>query len=227
MTFSTEQFEVLANSLRIFPERLSQLEYYMNVAKDPEEGIANIEVAFRDVLNQFYGMMETLKSAGAIKSLYENPPITSLLCLRHSIQHNSGKVRNIFRDLLIYRMNIVPVQVVYSKSDNDRGRSPFLVSITWYETAVKSSNYSKKWDEIAAFLNLNSFKNEAFAKHLDWDHVYIDATSVITEATSRLCKTFKAHFSPSGFDSDVYYDHFCKVAPLDMQDAELRLLNSD
>lgn len=80
MSLPTEQFEILSNSLRIFPERIYQLDYFIKDAKDPEEGIANIEVAFRDVLNQIYGMMGCLKDSGIINTLYEYPSITSLLC---------------------------------------------------------------------------------------------------------------------------------------------------
>lgn len=226
MSLPTDQFEILANSLRIFPERIYQLDYFINDANDPEEGIANIEVAFRDVLNQIYGMMGCLKDSGIINTLYEYPSITSLLCLRHPLQHNSGKVRNLFRDIILNRLPIVPVQIEYSASDYDRGRCPFPISITWYETSVRNSNYSKKWSEISNYLNLEILKHQAKAEHLDWDHVYIDATSLITEAASNLCKTFKEHFSPSGYDSEVYCDHFCKVASLDMQDAKLKQLDS-
>ncbi|TGU71636.1 hypothetical protein E4633_15120 [Geomonas terrae] len=218
MNLPSEQFEVLANSLRIFPERILQLGYYVNEVRDPEEGIANIEAAFRDVLNQFYGMMGTLKDSGATQSLYEHTAITTLLCLRHSVQHHSGNVRNMFRDVILNRMDIKLVQIEYGASDKDRGRCPFPVSITWYEDSVMHSNYAKKWAEIARFLNLIELQRQARNQSIPWDNIYVDATSIITEAVATLCKLYSGHFSPSGYDSRVYYGHFINVEPLNMSD---------
>ena len=221
MSTPNEQFEILANSLRIFPERIIHLSYYVDQVKDPEEGISNIESAFRDVLNQFYGMMSALKEGNLISSLYEHTAITSLLCLRHVVQHHSGIVRNLFRDVILNKTTFEPFQIEYSTSDKERGRGPFPISVTWYEETIKKSNYANKWNKIEQYWNLKTLKQEAKLLSIPWDNVYVDATSLITEAVYELCKEYKEHFSPSGYDSEVYYEHFCNVRPFNKGDFAL------
>lgn len=221
MSICNEQFEVLSNSLRIFPERILALNYYLFTVNDPEEGISNIESAFRDVLNQFYGMMCSLKDNGHISSLYEHDAITSLLCMRHAVQHRSGAIKNKFRDFILNNDLSVFFQIEYSTSDKSRGRNPFPVSITWFEDKIKNSNYSNKWDKISKYWQLESIKKVAGFRNIDWKNVYIDATSLITEAVRVLCREYKEFFSPMGFDSKVYFDHFAVVMPLDKEDFEL------
>ena len=57
MSSPSEQFDVLSNALRVFPEEILRLNYFINKVNDPEEGISNIEIACVNVFNQLYGMM--------------------------------------------------------------------------------------------------------------------------------------------------------------------------
>ena len=218
---SIEQFEVLSNALRILPERVFQISYYVNEVNDPEEGIANIESAYRNVLNQIYGMMCALKDDGYISSIYEDTAITTILCLRHAMQHLSGKIRNCLRDLILESKPIMPIEIVYSASNEDIGRCPFFISATWVESGIKSSNYANKWPKIADYWQLEKLQKEVASNDKDWDSVYFDGTSLVMEAMSHLVKKYGKYFSPSGFDSNVYYEHFNKVSSLDREDCAI------
>ena len=45
MNSPSEQFDVLSNALRVFPEEIFRLNYFIGKVNDPEEGISNIEIA--------------------------------------------------------------------------------------------------------------------------------------------------------------------------------------
>lgn len=218
---SIEQFEVLSNALRIFPEQVFQLNYYVEKVNDPEEGIANIESAYRNVLNQVYGMMCALKDDGHINSLYEDTALTTVLCLRHAMQHLSGKIRNCLRDLILEKKVITPIEIKYSASDEDMGRCPFLISVCWVENGIKASNYSNKLPKISEYWQLEKLRKDIESNNKCWDSVYLDGTSLVTEAMSSLVKKYGKHFSPSGFDSNVYYKHFNQVDSLNRLDCAI------
>ena len=52
MTKINEQFDVLSNTLRLLPEEISRLDYFIRKIDDPEEGISNVEVACVYVLKK-------------------------------------------------------------------------------------------------------------------------------------------------------------------------------
>ena len=221
MNTCSDQFEVLSNALRIFPERLVSIKYFIVEVNDPEEGIANIESAFRDVLNQFYGMMCALKESGNITGLYEHIEITSLLCLRHAVQHKSGKVKNQLRDLILDGHNEEVFLIEYSTSDADRLRGPFPINLNWVEESIKSSNYASKWAKISEYWNLNSIIEEAKTHNINLNNIYIDGTNLISEAVCTLQSKYGQFYSPIGYDSKVYYKHFANIVPYNKNDFAL------
>lgn len=213
-----EQFDVLSNALRIFPERVLQLRYYALEVNDPEEGISNIESAFREVLNQFYGMVGALKDQGVIKTLYCHESFNTLLCLRHSIQHGSGRIKNLLRETIIDKKSLKFSEIIYNASNTEMTRVLFLINATWFESGIKSGNYPNKWEGISTYWNLENIKKEIIKNNESWETAYIDITSLIIEAMRVLVSTYGQHFSASGDDSKVYYRHFQEVAPIDSLD---------
>ena len=79
---SSEQFDVLSNTLRVLPEDIFRLSYSVNKVNDPEEGITNIEIACVNVFNQIYGMMCSLKDEGFTNTIYQHDAIATVLCIR-------------------------------------------------------------------------------------------------------------------------------------------------
>ncbi len=216
-----EQFEVLSNALRIFPERVMTLKYYVEEVNDPEEGISNIESAFRDVLNQFYGMVGVLKEEGIISSLYVHESFNTLLCLRHALQHGSGKVKNMFRDVILNQQLFEIAEVKYSSSNSDIGRCPYLISAEWLEHGVKASNYANKWNGIDSYWCISELKSEVEAKDKQWSHVYLDGTILVAQAMGELVKFYGNHITGTGFDSRTYLEHFNVMINIDSSDREI------
>jgi len=221
MNACSDQFEVLSNALRIYPERLISLKYYIFEVNDPEEGIANVESAFRDILNQFYGMMCTLKDNGNIDGLYKHTEITTFLCLRHAVQHKSGKIKNKLREFHLDKDQRNTVLIEYSTSDKDRIRAPFPIHLNWIEEAIKSTNYASKWNQISEYWNFDIIKKKAKSQSINLNDIYIDGSVLITEAVRTLFTEYSKFFSPSGYDSNVYYDHFAKIKAYDAKDFAL------
>ncbi|EGQ7944468.1 hypothetical protein G8G17_003369 [Vibrio cholerae] len=216
-----EQFEVLSNALRIFPERVMTLRYYLEEVNDPEEGISNIESAFRDVLNQFYGMVGVLKEEGIIPSLYVHDSFNTLLCLRHALQHGTGKVKNLFRDVILNQQSFEIAEVKYSASNSDIGRCPYLISAEWLENGVKASNYANKWQGIDSLWNISAIKSDVKSKGKQWSHVYLDGTILIAQAMSELVKLYGRNIKGTGFDSGIYLEHFKVMVNIDSDDREI------
>src|SRR4051812_32678261 len=92
MSKLSEQFDVLSNTLRLLPEELLRLQYFVQEISKPEEGISNVEIACVNVFNNVYGIMCSIKDCGAVSSIYGHDAITTLLCIRHILQHQSGRL---------------------------------------------------------------------------------------------------------------------------------------
>lgn len=79
MSKLNDQFDVLSNTLRLLPEEIMRLGYFINEINEPEEGISNVEVACVNVFNNIYVMMCALKDEKVVSSIYEHDAITTIL----------------------------------------------------------------------------------------------------------------------------------------------------
>ncbi len=214
---SSEQFDVLSNTLRVLPEEVLRLNYFIKKIDEAEEGISNIEVACVNVLNQIYGMMCSLKDDKKIESIYEYDAINTALCIRHVLQHQSGRIKNNLRDALKKQVNNKPVVFQYK----DTTDFPFLVNINWLQESIKNSNNSKRLASINSYWNLDEIKNKIEAQSYSWDSTYMSIMAIITEAVRQIRVNYGEHFSPSGFDSGVYYDHFNSIPEVNTNKYEI------
>jgi hypothetical protein len=208
---SIEQFDVLSNTLRVLPEEAFRLSYFLKEINEPEEGISNIEIACVNVFNQIYGMMCSLKEDGHISSIYDSDAITTILCIRHVLQHQSGRIRNNLRDTLNKRIKKIPVLVQFNTAGDD---FPFFINIDWIQTSIKTSNNAKKLPLINAYWNLDKIKMDVEKSSNLWESSYICVMPIITEAIRQIVMHYGGNFTPSGYDSQVYYDHFSNMPPV-------------
>lgn len=213
----SEQFDVLSNALRVFPEEIYRLNYFINEVNDPEEGISNIEIACVNVLNQLYGMMCALKESKHIASIYEHDAITTLLCIRHVLQHKAGRIKNNLRDTFNKQDKKVAL-VNYSASDADVMPGPFYISASWLQDGIENSNNAHRLPAITSYLNLDKICADLEKLSLSLNETYLCTLPLITEAVRQLCMNYGNHFKPTGFDSDVYYAHFLEINPINTQD---------
>ncbi len=216
----SEQFDVLSNALRIFPEEIYRLNYFFHEVHDPEEGISNIEIACVNVFNQLYGMMCTLKDNGHINSIYEHDAITTILCIRHVLQHKGGRIKNNLRDSLNKQISKKVALIDYSASDSDI----FCINASWFQTGIQESNNAHRLSAINSYLRLERIQIDLEKLAIPLTDSYFCIFPLITEAVRQLCINYSSHFSPAGFDSDVYYSHFLEIDPISTDDYLIKIV---
>lgn len=214
----SEQFDVLSNSLRVLPEEILRLNYFIHEVNDPEEGISNIEIACVNVFNQLYGMMCTLKDNGCISSIYESDAIETILCIRHVLQHQGGRIKNNLRDALKARKRKNFALVNYGASDTGIIAMPFYISASWLLDGIQSSNNAKRLPSIKSYLKIEKIKADLDGLSIALADTYLGIMPLIAEAMRQICTNYGSHFEPVGFDSEVYYSHFRIVNPINTSD---------
>lgn len=219
MSKLNEQFDVLSNTLRLLPEEIVRLNYFINEIGEPEEGISNVEVACLNVFNNIYGFMCTLEDSGAISSKYEHDAISTILCIRHILQHQSGRLKNNLRDTWSRSMPGAPSLIKYNVSDPKIPDAPFYINVAWFQEGIANSNNARKLAKINAFLKLDAIKQQIDASpHGTWAATYVCAMTLITEAVRMIVAEYGSLIAATGYDSKVYLDHFTSISPIDTGD---------
>ena len=218
MSNSSEQFDVLSNALRVLPEEILRLNYFLKEVNDPEEGISNIEIACVNVFNQLYGMMCALKDDGHTNSIYEHRAITTILCMRHVLQHKAGRIKNNLRDAFRKEVPKNSALINYSASDDKVVVVPFYISTSWLQDGIQNSNNSNRLPLINSYLNLELIEIDLGKLATPLGHSYLSIMPLITEAVRQLCVSYGEFFKPTGFDSEVYYTHFLNINEINTQD---------
>ena len=220
MSKLNEQFDVLSNTLRLLPEALLQLDYFIRQIKEAEEGISNVEAACVNVFNNIYGTMCVLKDEGIAASIYEHDAITTILCIRHILQHQSGRIKNNLRDAWTKSILGVPSLIRYNVSDPSMPDAPLYINIAWFQDGItKNEKISKRLPRINAFWKLETIKKQVEASsHSSWNATYICAMTLISEAVRKIVTEYGEHFSPTGYDSKVYLDHFKDIKAINTDD---------
>lgn len=214
-----EQFDVLSNTMRILPEEIVRLGYFINEINEPEEGISNVEVACVNVFNNIYGMMCVLKDEGAILSLYDHDALTTILCIRHILQHQSGRLKNNLRDAWSRNIKGEPVLIKYNVSDPGMADPLLYINVVWFQEGIAKSNNAKKLHAINKFLNLEAIKQKVDAlTYGSWTATYVCVMALITEAVRKIVTEYGSVISASGYDSNVYLECFKKVNAINTED---------
>lgn len=220
MTKLHEQFDVLSNALRVRPEEMLRLNYFIKEIDEPEEGISNVEIACVNVFNNIYGLMCILKEKGATTSIYEHDAITTILCIRHVLQHQSGRLKNCLRDAWSKTMVGPPALIKYNVSDPYMLDQPLYIGIDWFQRGIASNDkISKKLAKINAFWNLERIRQQIQESPRGvWVATYVCAMTLITEAVRTIVTEYGHLLSASGYDSKVYLQHFQEVNAVDTND---------
>ena len=219
MSKLSEQFDVLSNTLRLLPEELLRLKYFIQEINEPEEGISNVEIACVNVFNNVYGVMCSIKEGGAASSIYGHDAINTILCIRHILQHQSGRLKNNLRDAWSRKIDGAPALIKYSVSDPDMPDPPFYINVKWFQDGIAKSNNSQRLPKINAFWKLDAIKSQVEASsHSSWAATYVCAMTLITEAVRTIVAEYGHLMSAAGFDSDVYLEHFRLIKPVNTSD---------
>lgn len=219
MSKISEQFDVLSNTLRLLPEELVRLKYLIQEVNEPEEGISNVEVACVNVFNNVYGVMCAIKDSGATSSIYNHDAVSTILCIRHILQHQSGRLKNNLRDIWSRSIDGMPALIKYSVSDPDMPDPPFYINVAWFQNGIAKSNNSQRLPKINAFWKLDAIKKQVEASHYgSWSATYVCAMVLITEAVRTIVAEYGHLMSAAGYDSNVYLEHFRTVKPIDTDD---------
>lgn len=220
MSKLNEQFDVLSNALRVLPEELLRLNYFIREIGEPEEGISNVELACVNTFNGIYGMMLALKEEGATNSIYEHDAISTALCIRHVLAHQSGRLKNNLRDAWLKSISASPMLIKYNLSAPALLESPLYINVAWFQDGIaKNAKISKRLTTINAFWKLDTIKQEVEAlSHSNWASTYVCAMTLITEAVRKLVTEYGHLIVASGYDSKVYLEHFNSVEAVNTSD---------
>jgi hypothetical protein len=219
MSKLSEQFDVLSNTLRLLPEELLRLKYFVQEINEPEEGISNVEVACVNVFNNVYGIMCSIKGSGAISSIYGHDAISTILCIRHILQHQSGRLKNNLRDAWSRSIDGTSALIKYSVSDPDMPDPPFYINVAWFQEGIGKSNNSQRLPRINAFWRFDAIKQQVEASpHANWAATYVCAMTLITEAVRTIVAEYGHLLTAAGYDSNVYLEHFKTIKPIDTDD---------
>lgn len=215
-----EQFDVLSNTLRLLPEEILRLNYYLRTINEPEEGIGNVEVACVNVFNQIYGMMCILKDEGAAASIYEHDSITTILCIRHVLQHQSGRLKNNLRDAWSNSISGTPALIKYNISDHWMPDSPLYINVAWFQDGIaRNEKISKRLAKINAFWKFDTIKQQVeSSSNCNWAATYVCAMALITEAVRKIVIEYGDVILAAGYDSKVYLEHFKSINAIDAED---------
>lgn len=225
MSKLNEQFDVLSNALRLLPEELLRLKYFTREINEPEEGICNIEAACINVFNNIYGIMCALKDDGAFTSMYEHDAITTILCIRHVLQHQPGRLKNNLRDAWSQSITGAAALIMYSVSDPDMPDSPFYINVAWFQDGIAKSNNAKRLAGINSFWKLDAIKQRLEAtSDGGWTNAYVCATTLITESVRKIVAEYGHLISAAGYDSNVYLKHFKTIKAVDPGDYGIQTL---
>jgi hypothetical protein len=219
MSKLNDQFDVLSNTLRLLPEETMRLGYFIDEINEPEEGISNVEVACVNVFNNIYGVMCALKDEDVVSSIYEHHAITTILCIRHILQHQSGRLKNNLRDAWSKNIQGAPVLIKYNVSDPRMSDPPLYISVNWFQEGISNSNNAKRLPTINKFWNLGAIKQKVDASsHGCWESTYVCIMALITEAVRKIVTEYGSAIAASGYDSNVYLDHFKNVNAINTED---------
>lgn len=210
-----EQFDVLSNTLRVFPEEVMRLNYFINELNDPEEGIGNIEIACLNVFNNIYGLMCALKEEGATASIYEHDAITTALCIRHILQHQSGRLGNNLRDAFTKQIKGTAILVKYNVSNPDVADQPFFINLSWLQEGISNSNNAKRLEKINKFWNFPTIRKHVEASGIgNWRSTYVCSMSLIKEAVRTIFAEYSEYLTVTSYDSKIYFNYFKSVKPV-------------
>lgn len=216
------QFDVLSNTLRLLPEELIRLRYFIEEISEPEEGISNIEAACVNVFNNVYGIMCALKEKGACVSIYEHDAITTILCIRHVLQHQAGRMKNNLRDTWSRNLTGAATLIQYNASDDSMPEQPFYISIAWFQEGISKSNNANKLADINAFWKFDVIQQQVRASLTgQWTAAYVCVLTLITEAVRTIVAEYGHLISPAGYDSNVYLSHFKTIKPINTEDFKI------
>lgn len=161
MSKLNEQFDVLSNALRVMPEELLRLNYFIREIREPEEGISNVELACVNIFHSIYGMISAIKEEGATKSIYEHDAISTALCIRHMLAHQSGRRKNNLRDAWSRSIPASPTLIQYNVSAPAMPDTPLYINVAWFQDGIaRTPKISRKLAAINAFWKFDTIKQD-------------------------------------------------------------------
>ena len=163
--------------------------------------------------------MCSIKDSGATSSIHEHEAICTILCIRHILQHQSGRIKNNLRDAWSRSIAGTPALIKYNVSDPGMPDPPFYINVAWFQGGIAKSNNAQRLPKINSYWKLDVIKQQVEAlPYGNWSSAYICAMTLITEAVRTIVTEYGHLMSAAGYDSDVYLEHFNTIKPIDTGD---------
>jgi len=220
----SESFEDLSQSLRIFLESYWKLGQLLHV--DRAEAVGNMEGAFKDVLNSFHSLYDSMqKSPGVSLDWYAAPPLAFVLAIRNAKHHNlSNKIRNIFNYHVFTHQNPSDqseyLLVDFPAPPEEEGGDCFDFYISWNDIDAllrlprNTSRLRAGTRELVRnYLHADDFENVAQGEGIPKDRIFINSVPIVLNAGIALSPHLKGGVSAVSTEGKHFAWHFGNVCP--------------
>lgn len=220
----SESFEDLSQALRIFLESYWKLGQLLSV--DRAEAVGNMEAAFKDVLNSFHSLYDSMqKDPGISVDWYATAPLALVLAIRNAKHHNlSNKIRNIFNYHVFNHQSPSDESeylfVDFPAPPEEEGGDCFDFYISWNDIDAllqmpRSSSRLRPGirDLIRNYLHADDFESTAQSVGVSKDRIFINSVPLVLNAGIALSPHIKHVVSTVSTEGKHFNWHFENVFP--------------
>lgn len=202
----------LCNSLRLFGECSFSVKNLIHI--DKEEAVDNHDRAFEAILESFHTLYDTSKKK---VNYFKNPSASLLIIIRNAIHHRDHSLFNSWNRAMVRNSGYKKhngaefLLCSYNSLNVDSHVMQYYYKLDDIFTQLDNGKYIKPENKkiIIDGLSLNSIKNYAINNRYPSEQVYLNIIPVMCSAVRyTFDELLKNGIEPSGFDSEVYLNHF-------------------
>ena len=229
----SESFEDLSHALRIFLESYWKLGELLDV--DRAEAVGNMEGAFKDVLNSYHSLYDSMQKESVIAiDWYATAPLALILAIRNAKHHNlANKIRNIFNYHVFAHDNpsdqSAYLLVDFPAPPEEEGGDCFDFYISWSDIDVllglprkESRLRDGTRDLVRNYLNADKFESIACSEGIPKERIFINSVPLVLNAGIALSPHIKDVVKTVSTEGKHFNWHFENVCPAVTDDHEIK-----
>ncbi len=220
----SDSFEDLSQGFRIFLESYMKLNQLIDI--DRPEAVGNMESSFKDVLNSFHSLYDSMQKHPEIDlDWYATAPLALVLSIRNAKHHNlANKIRNIFNYHVFSHENPTDksryLLVDFPAPPEEEGGDCFDFFISWADIDMllnlprRESRLREETKQlIRDYVNAAKFESFANTCQIPKERVFINSVPLILNAGIALGKSIQNKVETKSTESKYFLVHFNNVLP--------------